>query len=99
MLRPILHFALEGLQNVHAPLMRVWQNLLAMIGVIAAAFALLPLPARARLTCIAIAGTVIALTLALRLRQHGRARAHVRSADTWGRIERIRAERAKRGRR
>lgn len=76
--------------------MRVWQNALAMLATVLAAFALLPLPARVRLVCITGAGAVIGLLLVLRVGAHGRRTMKERTGDTYAQIERIRALRSKR---
>jgi len=82
---------------MRAPLMRLWQNLLALLGTILAAGALLPLPATTRIACVAAAIVLIVTLLTLRLRGHQNQRRGAQVDDAYARIERIRAQR--RGRR
>ena len=82
---------------MRAPLMRLWQNLLALFGTILAAGALLPLPARMRFACISLAIVLIVTLLTLRVRGHKNQRRGARIDDTYARIARIREQR--RGRR
>ena len=78
---------------MRAPLMRLWQNLLALLGTILAAGALLPLPPRTRLACIAGAVVLIVTLLLLRVRGHQNVRRGAQIDDAFERIEQIRAQR------
>jgi hypothetical protein len=66
------------------------------VATLLAAAALLPLPARVRLVCVALACATIVLLLLARLRAHSARRAGERVDGLYGRIERIRRDRAKR---
>lgn len=78
---------------MRAPLMRLWQNLLALLGTILAAAAMLPLPASTRIAAIALAVVLIVTLLLLRVRGHQSRRRGAQVDDTYARIERIRAQR------
>jgi hypothetical protein len=89
----------NGRLDVNAPLMRPWQNALAIVAAFFVAGALLPW--RLRLVC-ALAAIAIVLYLAvLRWRAHMAAGSKRRIDDVYGRIEALRAarEKPKRGRR
>jgi hypothetical protein len=66
------------------------------VATLLAAAALLPMPARVRLVCVALACATIVLLLLARLRAHGARRTDERVDGLYGRIERIRRDRAKR---
>jgi hypothetical protein len=80
-----------------APPMRPWQNILALLATIVASGTLLPLPPAVRLLCAAIAGVVVLLLLLGRVRAHRVRRDRERVDGVYDRIERIRADRARRG--
>jgi hypothetical protein len=82
-----------------APPMRRWQNLLALLAVVLAAGALLPLGERIRYGCMAAAIGLILLILMTRLRAHRPAARRPSGPDVYDRIAKIRAEREKRTRR
>ena len=82
-----------------APLMRRWQNLLALLAVMLAGGSLLPLPEHVRLACVAAAVATILVVLAVRLRAHQPSRRLPSGPDVYDRIERIRADRERRRRR
>ena len=80
--------------------MRPWQNAIALAATLLACGALLPLGVRVRITCAVLAFAIIIVLLVIRLRAHAVRRNDARTAGIYGRIERIRAERAaRRGRR
>ncbi|MGD1065846.1 MAG: hypothetical protein ABR975_03440 [Vulcanimicrobiaceae bacterium] len=80
-----------------APPMRRWQNLLALLAVLLASGALLPIAPNLRFACIGSAIGVIAAVMLMRLRAH---RPTTRSSgpDVYDRIAKIRADREKRRR-
>ncbi len=82
-----------------APPMRRSQNLAALAAVILAAASLLPLRPAVRLSCAVLAVLLILGIFATRLRTHGARRRTNRADDVYARIDRIRADRAKRSRR
>jgi hypothetical protein len=76
--------------------MRPWQNILALLATVVAAGTLLPLPAVVRVACAASAGVVVLLLLLARVRAHRVSRDRERVDGVYERIERIRADRARR---
>jgi hypothetical protein len=76
-----------------APPMPRWQNAVALAGTVAAAGALLPLAPRYRLLSAGLAIALIVIVLIARLRAHRVSRQSSHVADTYARIERIRAQR------
>jgi hypothetical protein len=79
--------------------MRARQNAVALAATLLAAGALLPLPPHVRLFLAGLAIAVILVLAVVRMRAHSARRGAVRLDGVYGRIERIRAERAKRDRR
>ncbi|MCU1347225.1 MAG: hypothetical protein JWO56_255 [Acidobacteria bacterium] len=79
-----------------APPMRPWQNILALLATIVASGSLLPLAPVVRLLCAAIAGVVVLLLLVARVRAHRVRRDRERVDGVYRRIDRIRADRARR---
>jgi hypothetical protein len=73
-----------------------WQTAIALLAVVLAAVALLPLAPGARVLCAGLAGAAILMLLAARLRAHRVRREATRVAGVYDRIERIRADRARR---
>jgi hypothetical protein len=73
-----------------------WQNAIALLAVVLAAVALLPLAPGVRVMCAGLAGAAILMLLVVRLRAHRVRRESTRVAGVYDRIDRIRAERAKR---
>jgi hypothetical protein len=73
-----------------------WQNAMALLAVVLAAVALLPLAPGARVMCAGLAVAVIVTLLMVRLRAHRVRRDATAVAGVYDRIERIRADRAKR---
>ena len=76
--------------------MRPWQNAIALAATLLACGALLPLGVRARIACAVLAFVIIIVLLVIRLRAHAVRSNDARTAGIYGRIERIRAERAAR---
>jgi hypothetical protein len=81
-----------------APPMRRWQNLLALLAVLLASGALLPIAPILRYACIGSAVGVIAAVLLVRLRAHGPTN-RPSGPDVYDRIAKIRADRERRRRR
>lgn len=81
---------------MNAPPMPRWQNAIALFAVVLGAVALLPLAPGARVLCAGLAGVAILMLLVVRLRAHRVRRDATRVAGVYDRIERIRADRAKR---
>ena len=81
-----------------APPMRRWQNLLALLAVLLAAGALLPLGDRLRFGCVAAAIGIILFILLARVRAH-RPTAGSTGPDVYDRVAKIREERERRLRR
>lgn len=79
-----------------APPMRPWQNALALLGTVLAAGALLPLPPAARLLLATSAFAAIVFLLVVRMRAHRARGDRARVSGVYDRIDRIRADRAKR---
>ncbi len=79
------------------PPLRPWQNALALLGTLLAAGALLPLAPAVRAACGGLAIATIVLLLVVRLRAHRVRRDAARVGDVYARIERMRAERGRRG--
>ena len=73
-----------------------WQKAIALLAVVLAAVAMLPLAPGARVLCAGLAGSAIVMLLVVRLRAHRVRREATRVAGVYDRIERIRAERARR---
>jgi heme A synthase len=80
-----------------APRMPRAQTALALAAVIVAAGAMLPVSTGVRIACAAAASALVVALLLARLRAH-RVRRSEASTGVYERIERIRAERAKRRR-
>ncbi|MDB5041645.1 MAG: hypothetical protein JWN27_2371, partial [Candidatus Eremiobacteraeota bacterium] len=78
------------------PPMRPWQNILALLATIVASGTLLPLAPAVRVLCAAIAGVIVLLLLLARVRAHRVRRDRERVDGVYDRIERIRADRARR---
>ncbi|GAC1659922.1 MAG: hypothetical protein NVS4B13_06400 [Candidatus Elarobacter sp.] len=76
--------------------MRPWQNVVALAATLLAAGALLPLAPHVRIGLAGLAGAVVVMLLGVRLRAHSARRDSARVAGVYNRIERIRADRAKR---
>jgi membrane protein implicated in regulation of membrane protease activity len=83
---------------MRAPPMRPWQNAVALVAVLIAAAALLPLAPGARVTLAVLAFGTVCVLLAMRLRAHAARRDAARVSGVYDRIARIREQRAKRGR-
>ena len=81
-----------------APVMRRWENAVALGATLLAAAALLPLPAYPRLLCAGAAIVTVLILLGLRLRAHAARRDRPPVSDTYARIERIRSARGPRRR-
>lgn len=79
-----------------APVMRRWENAVALIATVLAAAALLPFPAYPRLVCAGLAIVTLLALFVRRLRAHGARRETPVASDTYARIERIRAARGPR---
>lgn len=76
-----------------------WQNAIALLAVVLAALALLPLAPSTRVVFIALAAAAIVTLFIVRMRAHRARRDAGRVDGVYARIERIRAERDKPGRR
>lgn len=81
---------------MRAPPMRPWQNMVALVAVLIAAAALLPLAPGARLILALIDVGIVCALLAMRVRAHAARRDAARVSGVYDRIERIREQRTKR---
>jgi membrane protein implicated in regulation of membrane protease activity len=76
--------------------MRRWQNAFALLAVVLAAVALLPLAPAMRIASAGLAIVALLFLLAMRLRAHSARRNGTRTTSTYERIARLREGRAKR---
>lgn len=80
--------------TVNAPLMRPWQNALAIVAAFLVAGALLPW--ELRLACAVGAVGIVLLLAVFRLRAHAATVQKKRTTDVYGAVSRIRADREER---
>jgi hypothetical protein len=76
--------------------MRPWQNAVALVAVLIAAAAMLPLAPGARVILAVVAFGIVCALLAMRLRAHAARRDAARISGVYDRIARIREQRTKR---